>query len=653
MRTLLILMLTVPLAADDRVETLLRSMTLEEKVGQLSQFIPDQTAELQGEAGSVLNTGSLAQVEALQRGRKIPLLVGHDVIHGYRTIFPIPLAMAASFDPRLTEESARIAAREAKAAGIRWTFAPMVDIARDPRWGRMAEGSGEDPYLGARFAEACVRGFQREGVLATAKHFAAYGAAEGGRDYDSVEMSEATLREIYLPPFHAAARAGVASFMSAFNTLNGMPATANRGLLTEILRGDWKFDGFVVADFAAVAELKNHGIAATDAEAALLAMRAGVDMDMWDGAYRTLARSVREGKIAESVIDEAVRRVLRAKVAAGLFDAAAAPPVPQPSRAAARRIAQRSIVLLKNDGTLPLAKTTRVALLGELARSKADMLGPWAAEGKPEETVSVAEAIRGVPLDEAEVIVAVVGESRELSGEAASRASLDVNEPHLLEEALATKKPVILVLMSGRPLIIQPERFAAVVQAWFLGSEGGHALADILYGDVSPSAKLPVSWPRAVGQIPVHYNHLPTGRPAHPDNKFTSRYRDVPIPPLYPFGHGLTYTTFAYANLTTRVGTDAITISADIRNSGKRAGEEIVQLYVRDLVASVSRPVRELKGFERVALQPGETKRVTFTLSREQLAFWLDGRWRVEPGEFRVWVAPDALGGIEGTFTLP
>jgi beta-glucosidase len=676
--------------ADQRVQALLSRMTLEEKLGQLTQLVPDQpefAAALQkGLVGSILSPGGAAQMNQMQRSAlagsrlKIPLLVGYDVIHGYRTIFPIPLAMASSWDPQLAELSAHIAAREARAAGVRWTFAPMVDIARDARWGRIAEGAGEDPFLGSAMAAAYVRGFQGrslsapDSLLACAKHYAAYGGAEAGRDYNAVELSEGTLREVYLPPFHAAVDGGVATLMSAFESVNRRPASANGHLLDDVLRKEWKFDGFVVSDWDAVAELINHGVAGSKEEAARKAIAAGVDMDMWDHAYSTLAVAVREGRLPVAVVDRAVRRVLRMKFRAGLFDdpytsenaAAATTPAPE-HRQAARRVAQRSIVLLKNEhALLPLPKSgRRIAVVGPLADAKADMLGPWSAMGKGEEAVTALEGIRAVigetvPVDQADVIVAVLGESRELSGEAASRSSIDLpgGQEAQLESLVATGKPVVLVVMSGRPLAIAwaAEHVPAIVQAWFLGSESGHALADVLFGDISPSGKLPVTVPRSTGQVPIYYAHLPTGRPANPSDKYTSKYLDVPIGPLYPFGFGLSYTKFDYSDLTlsaTSLRPDGtLTASATIRNSGDRAGEEIVEMYVADPVASVSRPVKELKGFQRVALRPGESKRVDFSITRRELQFWSAAGWTAEPGAFKVWIGPDSAAGLEGKFDL-
>ncbi len=678
------LLFSIAAYGQDRVDRLLSRMTLEEKLGQLTQLVEDepefQPALQKGLVGSILNGEGAAKTNQLQRAAlagsrlKIPLLFGYDVIHGYRTIFPIPLAIASSWDPQLAELSARVAAREARAAGIRWTFAPMVDIARDARWGRIAEGAGEDPFLGAVMAAAYVRGFQSSGLLACAKHYAAYGAAEAGRDYNAVEMSERTLREVYLPPFHAAVDAGVATLMSAFESVNGAPATANGHLLDEILRREWKFKGFVVSDWDAVAELINHGVASSKEDAARKAITAGVDMDMWDNSYSTLAASVRAGRLPIAVVDRAVRRVLHAKAQAGLFDdpyiderAAAAVTLTPEHRAAARRVAQHSIVLLKNErDLLPLAKSGRkIAVVGPLADSKDDMLGPWAAQGKGEEAVSALEGIRAVvgdtvAVEQADVIIAVLGERRSMSGEAASRASLDLpdDQQALLQSLVASGKPVVLVVMSGRPLSIAwpAEHVPAIVEAWFLGSESGNGLADVLFGDVNPSGKLPVTIPRAVGQVPIYYAHLPTGRPPNPQDKYTSKYLDVPIGPLYPFGFGLSYTKFDYSDLAISAPSmrpdGSLKVAATIRNAGDRAGEEIVQLYVADPVARVSRPVKELKGFQRVALKPGESRRVEFTITRRDLQFWWHDGWSAEPGEFKVWIGGSSAGGLEGKFDL-
>jgi beta-glucosidase len=695
---------------DERVESLLSRMTLEEKVGQLVQYTagkPDiQALAAKGAVGCVFNFGGAAATNALQRVAveqsrlKIPLLFAHDVIHGYETIFPIPPGIASTWDPSAAELSARVAARETRAGGIHWTFAPMVDIARDPRWGRVAEGAGEDPFLGASMATAYVRGFQGndvaapDSILACAKHFAAYGAAEAGRDYNSVDMSESMLRQVYLPPFQAAVDAGVWTIMTAFNTLNGVPATANEKLLKTILRDEWSFRGFVDSDYQAVEQLVDHGVAATPQEAALLAIRAGVDMDMVDGSYLTLAEAVKDGRLPESIVNTAVRRVLRAKFALGLFERPYADE--QREKAVvfakehlqtARRVAQKSIVLLKNDGSLlPLSKNPgTIAVIGPLADSKEDMLGSWPAHGKAEHAVTLLEGMRA-KLDSrsrlvhargtgvldgtdddiaaavrlaatADIVLLVLGEHGKMSGEANSRVSLDLpgKQQRLLEAVHAAGKPVVLVVMSGRPLTITwaAEHIRAIVWPWFPGTQAGHAMADILFGDANPSGKLPITFPRSVGQIPIYYSHLRTGRPNDPADKYTSKYIDSPNEPLYPFGHGLSYTRFEYANLRVAGGESGpFTISAEVRNAGQRAGDEIVQLYVNDPVASVARPVKELKGFRRITLAPGESKRVEFMIRRNDLQFWSDGAWKVEPGTFKVWVGPSSVAGFEGTFEL-
>ena len=722
---------------DSLIEALLARMTLEEKLGQLTLYNggmaetgpvvregePD--AIRRGRVGAVMNFFGAEAVCAMQRQAVeesrlgIPLLFALDVIHGFRTIFPVPLAEAATFDPALVEQAARVAAGEASAVGLNWTFAPMVDIARDARWGRIVEGSGEDPYLGAVMAAARVRGFQGRDlrdpttILATAKHFAAYGAAEAGRDYNTVDVSERTLREVYLPPFEAAVRAGALSIMSAFNEIGGVPATANRWLLTDVLRNEWGFEGLVVSDYTSVWELLFHGIAADSAEAGRKALEAGVDMDMVSGIYvRKLAEEVRAGRLSEAVVDEAVRRVLRVKYRLGLFedpyrycrDASREQVLLSPAhRRLAREVARKAIVLLKNEGELlPLADTLqRVAVIGALANDSASVLGPWAAAGHPEDAVTILEGIRAalpgatvryapgyaeVPSGSfqemvaaalspdtsgfaeaeavarwAEVVILVLGEHRELSGEAASRASVELPgvQLALARRLLALGRPVVVVLMNGRPLAI-PELAAlapAIVEAWFLGTEMGHAVADVLLGKASPGGRLPVSFPRATGQEPLYYNHKPTGRPPRAEEKYTSKYVDVPWTPLYPFGYGLTYTTFAYDSLRLsrrRLGLDdTLEVVVWVTNTGRRRGEEVVQLYVRDEVASVTRPVKELKGFARVELAPGETKAVRFRLPVGALRFWgLEGGWVVEPGWFTLWVGPSSAEGLQARFEV-
>jgi beta-glucosidase len=718
--TLCILLLAVaqlnaaePAAIESRVDALLKRMTVEEKLGQLTQFtaapadLREQIA--QGRVGSVFNFGGSVNTNELQRiaveksRLGIPILFGHDVIHGYRTIFPNPLAIAATWDPASAELSARIAATEARAAGIRWTFAPMVDIARDPRWGRIAEGAGEDPFLGSAFARAYIRGFQgsdlsaSDSLMACAKHYVAYGASEAGRDYNTTDLSERTLREIYLPPFEAAVEANVGSMMTGFNALNGIPVTANRWLVEEILRKEWGFDGFIVSDYQAVEQLIPHGVAATRQEAAAKALSSGIDMNMVDASYALLADDVRVGRFPLAIVDQAVRRVLRAKFQLGLFDSPYAEAdgeervflLPE-HREAAREVAEKSIVLLRNEGELlPLSKSVEtIALIGPFIEEKGEMLGSWHAAGRPEDvSATIARAIRdevspettvllapGTGLLEgpdseieravatarlADVVIAFLGEGGKMSGEARSRVSLAMQgrQEELLKALVATGKPVVLVVKSGRPLTIEwaAENVPAIVYGWFLGTEAGPALANVLFGDVNPSGKLPVTIPRSVGQIPIYYNHLRTGRPAT-ENQYTSKYIDSPNEPLWPFGHGLSYTQFHYDDLTVSAesidANGALTVSAQIENRGSRAGEEIVQFYVADPVASVSRPVRELKGFQRIALAPGEKRRVSFSVTPEMISFWKDGGWVAESGRFNVWIAPGSQDGLEGSFEL-
>ncbi len=702
-----------------RITALLARMTLAEKLGQLQQldgeangnFRPEHLQMVrQGLLGSTLNvrgaqrTNELQRIAVTESRLKIPLIFGFDVIHGYRTIFPIPLGEAASWDPDAVERAASIAAAEARAAGVHWTFAPMLDIARDPRWGRITEGSGEDPYLGSLMARARVRGFQGsdysapDKVVACAKHWVAYGAAEAGRDYNTTDVSERTLREVYFPPFKAAVDAGVGTFMSAFNDLNGVPASANPFTLTEVLRGEWKFDGFVVSDYTSVEELIKHGVAGNGADAAREALNAGVDMEMVSRLYNKHAGElIKERKLSQQTIDEAVRRVLRVKFRLGLFDQ---PFVDESlertaifnsgSVAAAREIAARSIVLLKNDhNVLPLDKNVRsIALIGPLADSRQDMLGSWTGDGKPEDAVTLIQGIKAkVPQTginyakgceingdntdgfeaavraarESDVVIIAVGESADMSGEAASRSSLDLpgRQLELVKAVQATGKPTVVVLMNGRPLTINwiAEHTPAILETWFAGTQAGNAIADVLFGDVNPGGKLPVTFPRAVGQIPLYYNHKNTGRPPDANNKYTSKYLDVDWRPLFPFGYGLSYTQFKITNLqlsAQRIPLNGkLTLSVDVENTGKRAGDEVVQLYIRDTAASVTRPVKELEGFRRITLQPGEKKQVEFVLTAEQLGFWnRQMRFVVEPGEFKVMVGANSEDLVEATFEI-
>ena len=722
---------------EQRVNALLQKMTLEEKAGQITQIagMNAHTAEMikQGKVGSILgvlgaDNVNQAQRVAVEKSRlKIPLIIGYDVIHGYRTVFPVPLASAGSFDPQMIEQSERVAAKEATASGVKWTFAPMVDIARDPRWGRIVEGAGEDPYLGSVVAAARVRGFQGnniadpQSVVACAKHFVAYGAVEGGRDYNTVDISEELLREVYLPPFHAAVDAGVGTVMSAFNDLNGVPATANHHTLTDILRGEWKFNGFVVSDYSSVHELIAHGVAADDSQASLEAITAGVDMDMADNDYeRLIPDLVKSGKLPQNVVDEAVRRVLRVKFKAGLFEHSYADPAREKtdiltaeSLQTERKMAQESMVLLQNNNDLlPLKKEQTVAVIGPLADDKASQLGSWAGNGQAKDAVTPLEGIvaklgkdhvlyaKGVDIPpfekglaagvaapaptsatgaagvetsnkpasiedavsaakKADTVILFVGELAGMTGEASSRASLDLpgDQMKLISAVLATKKPVALVLESGRPLNISwaPEQVPAIVQAWFLGVQAGNAIADVLFGDASPSAHLPLSWPRSVGQIPVSYNHKNTGRPSAPDRWHTG-YLDLSKEPLYPFGFGLTYTNFKFSGIKADASISkdgTLNVSADIENTGKREGTEVVQLYVHDRVAPTSRPVRELKGFQRVTLAPGQHKTVEFTVQAHDLGSYdPDMHWIVPAGTYDVWVAPDSASGVAGTFEV-
>jgi beta-glucosidase len=710
-----------------RIDSLLAKMTLEEKIGQLTQYSPsveqsggksalstEQVALVQqGKVGSYLNVTGAALTRKIQRiavtesRLKIPLIFGLDVIHGFRTVFPIPLGEASTWEPDLIRKAARTAALEATAAGIHWTFAPMVDIARDPRWGRIAEGSGEDPYLGSLMAAARVEGFQGENLALTTsmvacpKHFAAYGGAEGGRDYNVVDMSERTLREIYLPPFESAVRAGAGTVMCSFNEIAGSPSTSNRRLLTDILRGEWGFDGFVVSDWGSIGELQSHGVASSLAEAASLAITAGTDMDMESKAYTGhLADLVKNGAVAQRTVDDAVRRVLRIKFRLGLFDdpyhgcsveREQKETLSAAHRALARDVARRSIVLLKNvSNTLPLGKDSRtIAVIGPLAESREDPLGPWDAMGQAADVVSVLDGIRknagpqatvlyakGCEIDSvatggfsaaidaagrSDAVVLVMGESSSMSGEAASRSSLALpgSQEDLVKAVAATGKPVVVVLLNGRPLAIPwiAEHIPAVLDAWFPGVETGNAVADVIFGVYNPSGKLPVTFPRTVGQVPIYYNHKNTGRPGDIREKYTSKYIDLPLTPLYPFGYGLSYTTFACGKPVVTpseiTDSDSVIVAVELTNRGDRAGEEVVQVYIRDDVASVTRPVKELKAFQKVALKPGETRHVSFTIPARALAMYSREMKRVvESGSFTVFVGTNSEETQSATFTV-
>jgi beta-glucosidase len=728
--------LVVP-RVEARIDTLLAQMTLEEKVGQMSQrqstYAQDPEALLaavrQGHVGSLLNEVEPEAVNALQRAAAesrlgIPLIIGRDVIHGFRTVFPIPLGQAATWNPVLVEEGARIAALEAASQGVDWTFAPMIDISRDARWGRVAESLGEEPHLASVLGTAMVRGFQGDdlsapgSIAATAKHFAAYGAAEAGRDYNTVILHEPLLRNVYLAPFEAAEEAGVATFMTAFNEINGVPATGNALLLRDILRGEWGFGGFVVSDWASIAEMIPHGFAADARDAARLALNAGVDMEMSTATYADhVADLVAAGEVSMDEVDEAVRRILRVKLLLGLFedpyvDPAAFPPLlAEAHLEAAREAARQSVVLLKNEppegagrSVLPLSAGVTVAVVGPLADAPHDQMGTWVYDGKKQDTVTPlaalreelgAERVRYAPglaisrtertegFDEAvaaargaDVALVFVGEESILSGEAHSRAdiSLPGAQDALVGAVAETGTPVVLVVMAGRPLTIGEAvaQSDAVLYAWHPGTMGGPALADLLFGREAPSGKLPVTFPKMVGQEPIYLAEKNTGRPA-PDDPVTideipveafqhslgnaSYHLDAGSLPLFPFGYGLSYTTFVYDDL--RLSQDTIRpdgrldVSVGVTNTGGMAADEVVQLYTRDLVGSLTRPVKELKGFERVRLAPGETRRVTFTLRGEDLAFYNGALERVaEPGSFHLWVGGDSQSGLQAQFEV-
>ncbi|MBT9189069.1 beta-glucosidase BglX [Zobellia russellii] len=729
----------------EAVEQLLSKMTLEEKIGQLNLLTPgggiatgsvvSENVEAKIKAGQVGGLFGVsgpekvrqAQKIAIENSRlKIPLLIGSDIIHGYKTTFPIPLGTAASWDLELIQKMAETAAKEATADGINWNFSPMVDIARDPRWGRIAEGAGEDPYLGSAIAKAMIKGYQGADLsapntmMATVKHLALYGAAEGGRDYNTVDMGKLKMYNQYLPVYKAAVDAEVGSAMTSFNDIDGIPASGNKWLITDLLREQWGFKGFVVSDYTSVNEMTAHGLGDLQAVSAL-ALNAGLDMDMvGEGFLTTLKKSVDEGKVTESAITEACRRILTAKYKLGLFDdpyrysdksRPAKDILTDENRNLAREAAKRSFVLLKKQGKiLPLQKNAQIALIGPLANNKNNMLGTWAPTGDPQLSVPVLEGLKNVApkakisyakganitdnpdlaqranvfgtrveIDErssetllkealdlakdADVIVAVVGEASEFSGEAASRTdiSLPKSQKRLLRELAKTGKPLVIVLMSGRPLTIADEMElpASILQVWHPGIEAGNAIADVVFGDYNPSGKLTATWPRNVGQIPVYHSMKNTGRPIEGDNfqKFKSNYLDVENTPLLPFGHGLSYTDFSYSNIQLNkdeIGQDmSITVSVDVSNTGKYDGEEVVQLYLRDVVRSVTPPMRELKGFKKIFLMKGETKTVKLILQPEDLKFYNAAlEFVAEPGEFQVFVGTDATADLKTSFTL-
>lgn len=718
-----------PLAASPRVEGILTRMSLREKAGQMSQWAfghaeldITEAAVRQGDVGSFLNAprderDRLQRIAIEESRLGVPLIFGRDVIHGYKTIFPIPLALASSFDEGIVEQAATVAAREAAEAGIDWTFAPMVDISRDPRWGRIAESLGEDPYLAARLGAALVRGFQGsdpaapDRVAACAKHFAGYGASESGKDYNTTNLPERVLRDVYLAPFKACVEAGALTLMCGFNDLDGVPASANDFILRQILKAEWAFGGFVVSDWASMTEMIQHGNCADEREVAEASAKAGVDMEMASRAYiEHLPGLVEQGVVAIEHVDEAVRRILAVKERLGLFDAPYSKPPPTTvalcpeHREAARRAAARSIVLLKNEPhVLPLSANVRdIAVIGSLADDGHEQLGCWAFDGSASDSVTALSALRervGTQVrvryakglessrsseregfaeairvaEQADVILYFAGEPANLSGECRSRAFIDLPgaQAELGERLAALGKPVVLVLMAGRPLTVGAlaARCQAVLCAWHLGTMAGPAIADVLLGGLSPSGKLPVSFPRSVGQIPIYYGHKNTGRPARRQSRgipigtpldptdFDSSYLDVEVSPEYPFGFGLSYTRFEYKDVTVsparaRIG-QPIQVRAVVSNVGSVDAEEVVQLYVRDRVGSVTRPVRELKGFQRIALGAGGQQTVVFTLTEQDLAFCgRDRKTRVEPGRFQVFVGGDSSAPLAGEFDL-
>lgn len=696
---------------DQKVEELMKKMTLEEKIGQLNQYTndanptgplvvnPNKQNEIKsGFLGSMLNVNGAERTRkyqelAMQSRLKIPLLFGLDVIHGYKTTFPIPLAEAASWDLQAIELGARIAAIEAAASGVHWTFAPMVDIGRDPRWGRVMEGAGEDTYLGSKIAYARVKGFQGQklgdlnSVMACAKHFAAYGAAVGGRDYNSVDMSERMLWETYLPPFKAAVDAGAATFMNSFNDINGIPATGNKYIQRDILKGKWGFKGFVVSDWGSISEMITHGYSKDGKEAAYSAITAGSDMDMESNAYRNnLAQLVKENRVPIATIDDAVRRILRKKFELGLFDDPykysnqerqdKALSNPEHSKIA-REMAAKSIVLLKNEkNILPLSKETKtIAFIGPMVKSKRDNHGFWSIDLKEIDSTYIVSQWEGLEnkvgkntkllyakgcgvldqskagfqeaidvANQSDVVILSIGERHNMSGEAKSRSNIHLPgvQEDLIKELQKTGKPIVILINAGRPLVFNwtADNMPTIVYTWWLGTEAGNAIADVLFGDYNPSGKLPMTFPRDEGQIPIYYNNFSTGRPSiNEDKVYKSSYIDLPNTPQFSFGHGLSYTTFGYSNLklskSKMKSNEAIEVSLTLTNTGKVAGEEVVQLYLRDQFGSVVRPVKELKDFQKIKLEAGESKTITFSINKEKLSFYnKDLKWIAEPGDF-------------------
>ncbi|MHC5180822.1 MAG: glycoside hydrolase family 3 N-terminal domain-containing protein [Planctomycetota bacterium] len=704
---------------ESKIDALLEKMTLEEKIGQMSQatgFRLDAPKDLESEArkgnvGSFLNIAEVElrnklQKNAIEKSRLgIPLIFGYDVIHGHRTVFPVPLGEAASWNLDMMEKTASISAKEARADGIDWTFSPMIDIARDPRWGRVVEGAGEDTYLGSLISRAKVRGYQGNNlsdpdtVAACLKHFAVYGASQAGREYHTTEVPLRTIRDVYLPPFKAGVEEGAVTLMSGFNDLNGVPTSGNKFLLTDILRNEWGFDGFVVSDWCSVRHMIPHSFAKDETHAGILAVTAGVDMEMVSRTFiDNLPRLVREGTVSEDLLDTAVRRILRVKFQLGLFDNPYVDPKLQETvilapehREVARQAVRESMVLLKNENALlPLNESIKsIALIGPLADNQKDLLGTWVLAAKEENVITLKQGLenavgktckinytKGCETDgdstegfaeaietaqNSDLVIMAVGESEIHNGEAHSRTNLDLPgvQLQLLKEIQKTGKPIVMVLFAGRPLTInwELENIPAILLAWHPGVEGGNGITDVLFGEYNPAGKLTITFPHNVGQIPIYYNMKNTGRPFVEHQHFNSKYIDSPNTPLLPFGYGLSYTTFAYDGL--KLENDKIKIpgtvkvSAEVTNTGTVAGHEVVQLYIRDLVGSVTRPVKELKGFKRIHLKPGETKTVTFDLPTSELKFYdINMEYNIEPGNFKVWIGPNSTEGLEDHFEL-
>jgi beta-glucosidase len=726
---------------DQFIGSLMQKMTVDEKIGQLTQFTSDMDNTgptmragykndiRNGLVGSIFNAYTPKYTRILQKlavdstRLHIPLIFGYDVIHGHKTIFPIPLGESASWDLKGIETAARIAGEEASADGLQWTFAPMVDITRDPRWGRVSEGSGEDTWLGSQMAKARVRGFQGNGfegnsIMACTKHYAAYGAAQAGRDYNTVDISRRELWETYLPPFKATVDAGVGTFMTSFNEIDGVPSTANKYLVNDVLKKQWGFKGFVVTDYTGINEMVKHGNVANDKEAGEAAINAGVDMDMQGSVFHDhMKQSIAEGKVTMATLNDAVRRILEAKWKLGLFadpykycneERAASVIMSKTNLDAARDAARKSIVLLKNyQQVLPLKKSGTIALIGPLANSKRDMIGNWSAAGDYTKSVTLLEGLKNAAgtsaniiyaqganvtddkfvatqlnqhggmitsgnandlikeamstASKADVIVLAVGESQGMTGEAASRTDISIPESQqrLMREIFTLGKPVVLVLTNGRPLTLTWEEahFPAILETWFLGTQAGNAIADVLFGDYNPAGKLTMSFPRSVGQVPLYYNAKNTGRPADPNNKYSSKYLDSPNDPLYPFGYGLSYSTFNISrpvvDKKTITAADKLNVTVTVTNNGNYDGEEVVQLYIRDLVSSVTRPVKQLRGFQKIFLKKGEAKDLTFTLTNNDLKFYdINMKYTSEPGDFKVFVGSNSRDTQEADFKL-